>query len=63
VALGDDPLAAATLAGRSGVSAKRLRRLPLMRDAARLAGDLADLVSSSLALEPARRLESEDAPA
>jgi MinD-like ATPase involved in chromosome partitioning or flagellar assembly len=44
VALSDDPLAAATLAGRSGVSAKRLRRLPLMRDAARLAHDLADLV-------------------
>lgn len=44
VALSDDPLAAATLAGRSGVSARRLRRLPLMRDAARLACELADLV-------------------
>ncbi len=42
VSLADDPLAAATLAGRAGVSAKRLQRLPLMRDAARLAQDLAD---------------------
>lgn len=31
VALADDPLAAAVFAGRSGVSARRLRRLPLMR--------------------------------
>lgn len=61
VALSDDPLAAATLAGRSGVSAKRLRRLPLMRDATRLAGELADLVSSSLVPEPTRRFESEGA--
>ncbi len=30
----DDPLAATVLAGRTGVSAKRLRRLPLMRSAA-----------------------------
>ncbi len=43
-ALADDPLAAATIAGRSGVSAKRLRRLPLMRDASRLARDLFELV-------------------
>ena len=63
VALSDDPLAAATLAGRSGVSAKRLRRLPLMSDAARLAGDLADIVSSRRTPEPAAHLESEDAPA
>ncbi len=42
--LADDPLAAATIAGRAGVSAKRLRRLPLMRDALRLAHDLFDLV-------------------
>jgi MinD-like ATPase involved in chromosome partitioning or flagellar assembly len=61
--LSDDPLAAATLAGRSGVSAKRLRRLPLMRDAARLAGDLADVMSSGAAAEPAPRFESEDASA
>jgi cellulose biosynthesis protein BcsQ len=63
-ALSDDPLAAATLAGRSGVSAKRLRRLPLMRDAARLAGDLADLVASDRADGVdgvAPRFESEDA--
>jgi cellulose biosynthesis protein BcsQ len=63
VELSDDPLAAATLAGRSGVSAKRLRRLPLMSDAARLAGDLADLISSKRTHETAKHLESEDAPA
>jgi MinD-like ATPase involved in chromosome partitioning or flagellar assembly len=67
VALSDDPLAAATLAGRSGVSAKRLRRLPLMRDAARLAGDLADLLASDRApgttRDSARRFESEDTSA
>jgi len=63
VALSDDPLAAATLAGRSGVSAKRLRRLPMMRDAARLAGDLAALVSSVHAPGTAKRFESEDASA
>jgi MinD-like ATPase involved in chromosome partitioning or flagellar assembly len=62
VALSDDPLAAATFAGRSGVSAKRLRRLPLMRDAARLAGGIADLVASGFASEGAQRFESEDAP-
>ena len=44
VAIADDPLAAATIAGRTGVSAKRLRRLPLMRDASRLAGVLDDLL-------------------
>jgi len=46
VALADDPLAAAAIAGRTGVSAKRLRRLPLMRDASRLAGVLDDLADS-----------------
>lgn len=40
VGLADDPLAAAVLAGRSGVSARRLARLPLMRSAAALAGAL-----------------------
>jgi len=43
MSLADDPLAAAAIAGRTGVSAKRLRRLPLMRDASRLAGVLDDL--------------------
>jgi len=33
VTLADDTLAALTIAGRTGVSARRLRRLPLMRDA------------------------------
>lgn len=32
--LADDSLSAATIAGRAGVSAKRLARLPLLRDAA-----------------------------
>lgn len=43
-ALADDPLAAATIAGRAGVSARRLRRLPLMRDAVELASVVSDLV-------------------
>lgn len=38
VALPDDPLAAAVLAGRTGVSRRRLRRLPLMRAARELSG-------------------------
>lgn len=59
VSISDDPLAAATIAGRSGVSAKRLRRLPLMRDAASLAGDLADLVSMNRMTGPAGRVCSE----
>lgn len=42
--LADDPLAAAVLAGREGVSAKRLRRLPLMRTAAELAQRASDAV-------------------
>ncbi len=42
--LANDPLAAATIAGRTGVSAKRLRRLPLMRDASHLARSLFVLV-------------------
>ncbi len=42
--IADDPLSAATIAGRTGVSAKRLRRLPLMRDAFDLAGTLHELV-------------------
>jgi hypothetical protein len=45
--LADDPLAAATIAGRAGVSERRLRRLPLMRDASRLAGHLSDLVDNA----------------
>lgn len=39
-----DPLAAAVLAGRTGVSARRLARLPLMRAGARIAADLSDCV-------------------
>ena len=46
MSLADDPLAAAAIAGRTGVSAKRLRRLPLMRNASRLAGVLDDLLDA-----------------
>ncbi len=46
-ALAPDPLAAAVLAGRSGVSARRLSRLPLMRSARRLADDLRAIVPSA----------------
>jgi hypothetical protein len=38
--LAPDPLAAAVLAGRSGVSERRLARLPLLRTARRLVDDL-----------------------
>jgi hypothetical protein len=41
-----DPLSAAVLAGRTGVSSRRLARLPLMRSAGRAAADLARLVAS-----------------
>ncbi len=41
-----DPLSAAVLAGRTGVSSRRLARLPLMRSAARAASDLAQLIES-----------------
>lgn len=44
--LADDPLAAAVLAGRAGVSIRRLRRLPLMRTASRLGVRLSSLVAS-----------------
>lgn len=39
-----DTLAAAVLAGRTGVSARRLRRLPLIRSATRIASDLATML-------------------
>jgi hypothetical protein len=41
-----DPLAAAVFAGRSGVSERRLGRLPLVRSASRVASDLALIVGS-----------------
>lgn len=47
LSLADDPLAAAVLAGRSGVSAKRLARLPLMRTARRAAGLLDQLLAGT----------------
>ena len=39
-----DPLSAAVLAGRTGVSTRRLGRLPLMRSAARVASELGHIV-------------------
>jgi MinD-like ATPase involved in chromosome partitioning or flagellar assembly len=50
VAIAEDPLAAATIAGRAGVSAKRLRRLPLMRSACTVAVELSELVAIPLRL-------------
>ena len=41
-----DPLAAAVLAGRAGVSARRLMRLPLIRSATAIASDLASMLTS-----------------
>ncbi len=52
VAIADDPLAAATIAGRTGVSEKRLRRLPLMRTAAGLAAELSGLVAAGPRRKP-----------
>ena len=57
VAVAEDPLAAATIAGRTGVSAKRLRRLPLMRNAGVLATELSHLVNTS------SHLDEDDRPA
>lgn len=50
VEIADDPLAAATLCGRAGVSAKRLRRLPLMRSATDVARLLAGVVQDERAV-------------
>jgi len=47
--LPDDQLAAAVLAGRRGVSAKRLRRLPLMRAAAAVATSLDNTLGARIA--------------
>ncbi|HSP27442.1 MAG TPA: hypothetical protein VLN74_02750 [Ilumatobacteraceae bacterium] len=63
VAIADDPLAAATIAGRAGVSAKRLRRLPLMRDASTLAIALAELVADQRHLVSDEPLGEEQASA
>lgn len=48
VALPTDPLAAAVMAGRAGVSARRLGRLPLMRSAQHLAGVIDVALQSQL---------------
>ena len=63
VAIADDPLAAATIAGRAGVSAKRLRRLPMMRDASTLATALSELVADRRHLESDEPLGEEQASA
>jgi len=47
-----DPLAAAVLAGRSGVSARRLARLPLMRATSEIAADLNTLIASRDTRQP-----------
>ena len=60
VSIANDPLAAATIAGRSGVTAKRLRRLPLMRDAANFATELSALVERHRIDQP-RQVESQEA--
>ena len=44
--LAQDPLSAAVLAGRTGVSTRRLSRLPLMRSAARVASELDHFVDA-----------------
>lgn len=54
VVLADDPLAAAVLAGRSGVSAKRLTRLPLMRTARRAAALFDQLLVPGVGPRPTR---------
>jgi hypothetical protein len=46
-----DPLAAAVFAGRTGVSSRRLARLPLPRSAARASADLASMLQSRNGLE------------
>lgn len=51
--LSPDPLSAAVLAGRAGVSSRRLGRLPLMRSTAHAAGDLDRLVIGSALASPA----------
>jgi MinD-like ATPase involved in chromosome partitioning or flagellar assembly len=58
VTLADDPLSAAALAGRTGVSARRLARLPLMRSAAKLAAVtsvMLDVTRSPVSTTPATR--------
>lgn len=52
VLLAGDPLSAAVLAGRSGVSERRLARLPLMRSARRAAALLDRLVTSARDARP-----------
>jgi len=49
--LADDPLAAAVLAGRSGVSPRRLLRLPLLRSAAVLAGHVSNRLTALAATD------------
>ncbi len=55
VVLPDDPLAAAVLAGRSGVSARRLTRLPLMRAAMPAASTIAAVLTAERSVAGGRR--------
>lgn len=57
-----DPLAAATLAGRRGVGARRHPRLPLMRTAAAVANDLERLVGERGPTTPVRGTVGRPAP-
>ena len=54
-ALAPDPLSAAVLAGRTGVSTRRLARLPLMRSAALAASELDRVVEPR---QPAQALQT-----
>ena len=49
--LADDPLAAAVLAGRSGVSRRRLLRLPLLRSSAALTAFLSNRLTEITAID------------
>jgi hypothetical protein len=50
-----DPLAAAVFAGHSGVSPRRLGRLPLVRSANRTAADLATMIAAPTQLQRSSR--------
>ncbi|CAN5443939.1 hypothetical protein BH23ACT3_BH23ACT3_04000 [soil metagenome] len=55
VTLADEPLSAAVLAGRTGVSSRRLARLPLMRSAGSLATTTSVVLDAARALGPRTR--------
>jgi hypothetical protein len=55
VTLADDPLSAAVLAGRTGVSSRRLARLPLMRSAVSLSTTTSVVLAAARTLGPRTR--------